>query len=628
MPTNAVDIESWAQDPNPIQELVCVQIYGDSVPQGGLLLAAHDPITPQWIQYVLRCGDFVGASVPGDVLVILRAYPWLLEDFIDAYDTGRMHDVLTDAKVIDYATDGYCNKYSLAEQVHRTFGHALDKDTDVRLRYGELRGWPVHLYPPEFVRYAMDDARWTHNLRLAQVRSGYLDGVTAVHHAGHMALYSSSLIGITVDQEQVKRVSAKVDAQIEKLKSVVVESGLARFDGVRRDDKGSYWTTVARQRYGPFSSLIEAGAVAERLKPGSFHVAQKKAQELLAEIDPGCKRTGKSKNPALDKDSLDQAKIPDGHPLDAYRKLKAAAALKSTRIDPLSGPVVWTRYDEMKATGRTGSKAWPRSNPRYLLSTNLQNQPQKGGYRECLVARDGCSFIICDYSTIELVAWAQLVLYLFGSSVMANALIAGRCLHSDLAATTLGIPTESFDRSIPEHEAARTEAKGPNFGYIGGLGARGYVDYTFNKSGRRITLEYAEQQKAAWEQQWNPDPQRYFAYIRGLPKGHKGLLICRHPITGRTRMAGYTNTSNNGYQELAACAAKLAGWELWKATQRGQMRGRSVLFVHDEWVVETPDEHVEHTRKFVSDTMVRAGKVYFPDLPVKAPTVVSKVYQK
>jgi len=68
------------------------------------------------------------------------------------------------------------------------------------------------------------------------------------------------------------------------------------------------------------------------------------------------------------------------------------------------------------------------------------NSPRGTLFRECFVPRHGKVFVSVDYDTIELRALAQVHLWWFGKSAMADALIAGEDLHLSLGAQLLGIP--------------------------------------------------------------------------------------------------------------------------------------------------------------------------------------------
>ena len=79
---------------------------------------------------------------------------------------------------------------------------------------------------------------------------------------------------------------------------------------------------------------------------------------------------------------------------------------------------VHPRYSLLRNTGRTSC-----SKP------NFQQLPREGDVRSLFVADEGKTFIITDYSAIELSTLAQTLYDRYGSSIMRNKINQGVDLH-------------------------------------------------------------------------------------------------------------------------------------------------------------------------------------------------------
>jgi len=342
--------------------------------------------------------------------------------------------------------------------------------------------------------------------------------------------------------------------------------------------------------------------------------------------------TGK---PALDEETLERARIPPGHPLDAYRRYKAMRG-KLTKIQIYRAPVVRTRYDECKDTGRTGSSGpQGRRKPDKVeawewIGDNLQNLPRKGGWREILVPPPDHVFIMSDYSGVELCTFAQIELDLFGKSKLANAIRDGIDCHGYLAAGLLGIPFSQFDRSNPEHEARRQFAKIPNFGFLGGMGAARFAAHS-TKAGYPLTEDEARRVKETWLRTWQT--RAYFQHWGRLQEvSPSGLITLVQPRSGRVRSGcTFSEACNTNFQGLAIDLAGDALWQLFLAGMDpgSPMHGAyQVLFVHDENVTVAPRDRAEAVRDEQERIMVEAGRRWCPDVPVRVESKIAERYCK
>jgi DNA polymerase-1 len=290
-------------------------------------------------------------------------------------------------------------------------------------------------------------------------------------------------------------------------------------------------------------------------------------------------------------------------------------------------------------TGRASS-----SNP------NVQQLPKHRApqFRQCIVAADGAVLVIGDYSMMELRGAACIS----GDAAMTADFANGVDLHRRQAAEMLDIPYDQVDA------AARDRAKPVNFSMIYGTGAAGLAATAWNNYGVVLTLPEAEHARGRWLQ-------RYAGYAdwmklnylrctqRGLiPVGRLGRVIeaAWESKTGSTAApvrgwgddydaddqddvddgseiygngAGfaqdslkYTLCCNAPSQGACADCAMLALQLCDTALRAANIAGGPVLFVHDEIVLEVPQDQAAEACRILTETMVSAFAETFPGAPL------------
>ena len=615
MVVTAIDTETTlVSNAEPVPRLVSVAVASE---QGCFLSAAHDPSVPEIVGCILEQGAAF-ANGPYDIFVLLRAYPELLPLVIRAYQRDRIFDVITREKMIAIAEGTYKKNRksisSLGGVAMLRAGIELNKNDKWRKQYELLLGLEIAQWPADAKHYAMADAAATWAVWSLQEKFRRSHGLDVFKDEGnqargHLALYAQTIEGILTDQEQVDKVDTRLANELEQLASQLMGIGLARIGGTKKAPK------VVR----------------------SEKVAKAVLEQHCSDIGIKCPRTEKE-DPSLSEKSLISARIPKDHPLDLYRRYGATQALRSKNITPLRFPLIRTKYENMADTGRTTSSA-PQGKKKYedlepweWVGTNLQNLPREGGFRECLVPPPGYKFIISDWSGAELVAFAQVQIDLFGHSKMAEALIAGRDLHSEVGAQILGVPYEQFDKdSNPEHKDTRQLAKIPNFGYPGGLGTRRMIDFAAGAPYYRTLAESETKRlKKIYYYTW-PEAQSFHEWVARL-EGPDGKIVLIQPRSGRIRGGcSFTEACNSCFQGLAADAAKLAMWNLWLAKHdpnSGLYGCPQVLFVHDENVTIAPEGRAEAALAEQERIMIEAFAHWCPDVPVRVESVISDRYVK
>ena len=287
-----------------------------------------------------------------------------------------------------------------------------------------------------------------------------------------------------------------------------------------------------------------------------------------------------------------------------YREL---GKLKSTYVDALpqmAGPDgrIHTSFNQTGAvTGRLAS-----SNP------NLQNIPIRSEVgrqiRRGFVAKPGHLFLAADYSQVEL----RILAHVSQDEALLEAFRQGEDVHTATAAAVYGIPVAEVTYN------QRRFAKAVNFGLIYGMGA-----FRLARDSE-LTLAEAENYIKEYFARF-PGIQRYLdetkrlakkqGYVETLLGRRRYFPVFKQPMTGSNRQAylrAERDAVNHPIQGTAADIIKIAMLHLHEKLR--DYRAQMILQVHDELVLELPEEEVGAVRPLVVETMSNA----FPlDAPLK-----------
>ncbi|MFN3742587.1 MAG: DNA polymerase I [Anaerolineales bacterium] len=279
------------------------------------------------------------------------------------------------------------------------------------------------------------------------------------------------------------------------------------------------------------------------------------------------------------------------------------AKLKSTYVDGLLEAVdlhgrVHTSYSQTAVvTGRLSS-----SNP------NLQNIPirtESGRQiRRAFIAAPGYVLLSADYSQIEL----RIMAHLSGDDNMIAAFRAGQDIHRATAAAIYGVP---MDAVTPE---MRRHAKAVNFGLIYGMTPYGLTRTT------DLTLAEAEAFVEAYFRQF-PRVREYINGIRHLARrqGYVETLLGRRryfpmlvgqPMNAKLREE--REAINAPIQGTAADIMKLAMIRISQRLREAGLHGQMLLQVHDEVVIECPENELRETARLVRQEMENAYPLRVP----------------
>jgi len=317
---------------------------------------------------------------------------------------------------------------------------------------------------------------------------------------------------------------------------------------------------------------------------------------------PVLKRT--KTGPSTDAEVLDQLAAM-GHEVPMrileYRELQK---LKSTYVDVLPTRVnrttgrIHTSFNQTgAATGRLSS-----SEP------NLQNipvrTPRGEAIRRGFVPRQGCRFVVADYSQIEL----RLMAHLSGDPEFVRAFREGGDIHRQTAAVIFNVPLAQV---TPE---MRSRAKTINFGTIYGQGPFALsrqLGITQDEA-KAFIAQYFERFRGVRE---FLDLQVRLARDRGYVEtlfGRRRYIPEINDKNFNLRAFAERTAGNSPLQGSAADLIKIAMVRLHRSLREHGMQAHLLLQVHDELVVEAPAAAVDQAVELVREAMQGAAELSVP----------------
>jgi DNA polymerase-1 len=290
-----------------------------------------------------------------------------------------------------------------------------------------------------------------------------------------------------------------------------------------------------------------------------------------------------------------------------YRSL---AKLLGTYIDALPRLInpntgrVHTSFNQTGAvTGRLSS-----NNP------NLQNIPirtEEGRrVRRAFIAEAGNLLLSVDYSQIEL----RILAHYSGDESLRNAFLDGQDIHRATAAKVFSVKPDEVDSD------QRRFAKSVNFGLMYGMGAfrlardtdltladaEDFIEAYFNNfPGVRDFLEATKEVAAR-----NGYVETLYGRRRFFPE------LQRDDGNKQHKQRAEREAINTPIQGTAADIMKRAMIQVDERLKRGKFTAQMLLQVHDELVIEAPEDEIEDVQQMVIETMEAAADVL--DVPVVA----------
>lgn len=236
---------------------------------------------------------------------------------------------------------------------------------------------------------------------------------------------------------------------------------------------------------------------------------------------------------------------------------------------------------------------------------NLQNIPVRKEIgkemRKFFTAPDGSLLADADYSQIEL----RVLAHIADDKVMIDTFNDEIDIHTVTASQVFGMPQEMVTPLM------RSRAKAVNFGIVYGIGAfslakdigvtrkeadnyiKGYLNHYSGVN------EYMENiVKTATEQGYVTTLQQRRRYLPELSSSN-----------GMLRAFGQRVARNMPIQGTAADIIKIAMVRVYDRLLKENMKSRLILQVHDELIVESPEDEIEKASKILSEEMENAYKM-------------------
>lgn len=292
------------------------------------------------------------------------------------------------------------------------------------------------------------------------------------------------------------------------------------------------------------------------------------------------------------------------HPIvDAVLEYRMLSKLKSTYADGLlkviaeDGRIHTTFQNMVTVTGRLSS-----------TEPNLQNIPVRrelgSEIRKMFVASPGNVLVDADYSQIEL----RVLAHIADDVNLQAAFCSGEDVHAVTASQVFRVPLDAVTPDM------RRNAKAVNFGIVYGISAwslsqdigvtpeeaKAYMDaYFANYSGvksymKQIVAEAGEK-----------------GYVTTL-YGRRRYLPEMKSSNFNLRSFGERAAMNAPIQGTAADIMKLAMIRVQDAIARENLRAKLILQVHDELIVECPQEEQETVKRILEQEMQQVAQLKVP----------------
>ena len=297
-------------------------------------------------------------------------------------------------------------------------------------------------------------------------------------------------------------------------------------------------------------------------------------------------------------------KLKDKHPIiPAIMDYRMLTKLNSTYAEGLAnaiaadGRIHTTFQNLVTATGRLSS-----------TDPNLQNIPVRtdlgAEIRKMFIPKPGYVLVDADYSQIEL----RVLAHIADDEVMRRAFIDGLDIHTATASQVFGVSPEEVT------SLQRRHAKAVNFGIVYGISEFSLAD--------DIGVSFYQAKE----------------YIESYLNNYKGVRAYMRDVVEKARQIGYTQTLygrkriipelkssnfnirqgaerialNTPIQGTAADIIKLAMVRVDKALQEQYPQANLILQVHDELIIECPEEIAPQVAALISKEMEQAAKLSVP----------------
>ena len=465
-----------------------------------------------------------------------------------------------DTALAAYLLDATAGKYDLPRLFVSYFNQELEK--------------PVHLEPDAFSHLGDRSAAW------ASLHS-YGAAIEALHGVLLPRLREQGMEKLYFD---VELPLCRVLADMERSGFLVDGGALARFGRELSD-------TIDR-----LEQRIYAAAGQQ------FNINSPKQLGKVLFEDLGLPHGKKTKTGwSTNADVLEKLK---DHPLVAdvltyrqYAKLKSTYANGLLKVIDPDGRIRTSFQMTVTATGRLSS-----------TEPNLQNIPTRtelgSKMREMFVAAPGHVLVDADYSQIEL----RLLAHISGDTAMQQAFLSGEDFHTVTAARVFHVPQDQVTHQM------RSRAKAVNFGIVYGISAFSLsqdIGVTVQEAKEYMDRYFATYTGVKQYMTDVVDKAREQGYVETLWHRRRALPELKSS-NFNMRSFGERVALNMPIQGTAADIIKLAMVRVHSRLAREGLETRLIMQVHDELIVECPEEEAPRVEALLQQEMQGVAELSVP----------------
>ena len=308
-------------------------------------------------------------------------------------------------------------------------------------------------------------------------------------------------------------------------------------------------------------------------------------------------KTGWSTNADVLEKLKDHPLVADVLTYRQYAKLKSTYADGLLKVIDPDGRIRTSFQMTVTATGRLSS-----------TEPNLQNIPTRtelgSKMREMFVAAPGHVLVDADYSQIEL----RLLAHISGDTAMQQAFLSGADFHTVTAARVFHVPQDQVTHQM------RSRAKAVNFGIVYGISAFSLsqdIGVTVQEAKEYMDRYFATYTGVKQYMTDVVDKAREQGYVETLWHRRRALPELKSS-NFNMRSFGERVALNMPIQGTAADIIKLAMVRVHSRLAREGLAARLIMQVHDELIVECPEEETPRVEALLQQEMQGVAELSVP----------------
>ncbi|MGN1299240.1 MAG: DNA polymerase I [Candidatus Scatovivens sp.] len=263
-------------------------------------------------------------------------------------------------------------------------------------------------------------------------------------------------------------------------------------------------------------------------------------------------------------------------------------------INPKTKRIHTFFHQTVAATGRISS-----------TEPNLQNIPTRTelgkNLRKVFKAEEGKVFIDADYSQIEL----RILAHMSNDEIMVQAFNNGDDIHAICASKIFNVPLEEVTKEL------RSRAKAVNFGIVYGISDFGLAEQTGikRKEAKQYIEQYLEKYHGIKEYMNNIiEDTKKKGFVETIFKRRRYIPELKSS-NYMVRKFGERAAMNTPIQGTAADIMKMAMIETDKKLIENNLKAKIVLQIHDELLVEAPEEEKDIVKNILKESMEKIYKL-------------------